>query len=111
MTAYWIARTKFVRPMQMGEYQRLSEMAEKRFPRRTLVRGGAFQIIEGERYFDRFVIHEFPSMAAALGFYNTPEYREATALRLDACDGRAELVLVEGLGHAVVEMPFKQGQW
>jgi uncharacterized protein (DUF1330 family) len=41
------------------------------------------------------VIVEFPDMAAARGFYDSPEYRAILPLRLAASRGR--LYLVEGV--------------
>jgi uncharacterized protein (DUF1330 family) len=97
MTAYWIGRTTILDPSLMGEYSRLGALAAQKHPHRTLVRGGQYRIFEGEKYFERFVIHEFPSMEAAAEFYNSPEYQQAVPLRMKAAAGRCDLVVVEGL--------------
>lgn len=100
MPAYWIGRTKIIDPALAVQYARLGERMEsvrKEHPYRTLVRGGAFGVIEGEQYFDRFVVHEFPSIEAAAAFYESPFAQEAAALRARASGGRSDLVVVEGV--------------
>ncbi|HEY3653655.1 MAG TPA: DUF1330 domain-containing protein [Steroidobacteraceae bacterium] len=64
-------------------------------PHETLARSGNFQVLEGSQYFDRYFLHKFPSMEAALTFYYSPEYQEAAAIRRAPCDG-CELVIMEG---------------
>lgn len=97
MTVYWIGRTKIIDPTPMAEYNRLAKLAGDKHPHRTLARGGRSQVIEGETYFDRFVLHEFPSAEAAIAYYNSAEYQEAVALRMKAAAGRCDLVLVEAI--------------
>jgi uncharacterized protein (DUF1330 family) len=44
----------------------------------------------------RIAVIEFPSMAAAKAWYNSPEYQEILPLRLKASNG--SLVFVDGVG-------------
>jgi uncharacterized protein (DUF1330 family) len=97
MVAYWIGRTRIIDPSPMTDYVRLAKLAGEKHPHRTLARGGRSRVLEGETAFDRFVLNEFPSVEAALAFYNSPEYQEAVALRMKASDGRGDLVLLESL--------------
>jgi len=97
MSAYWIGRTKIIDPSPMAEYIRLARIAGEKHPHKTLVRSGGFQILEGETYFDRFVVHEFPSVEEAIAYYNSPEYQEAVVLRMKAAGNRCDLVVVEGV--------------
>jgi uncharacterized protein (DUF1330 family) len=97
MSVYWIGRTKIVDPSPLGEYRRLANLAREKHPHTTLAQGGQFQIVEGETYFDRFVIHQFSSFDAALSYYNSAEYQQAVLLRQKASAGRGDLVLVEGV--------------
>jgi uncharacterized protein (DUF1330 family) len=55
---------------------------------RFLVRGGEIQILEGEAFEGRLIIVEFPSVAAANRFYNSPEYQAAKAIREPASTAR-----------------------
>jgi uncharacterized protein (DUF1330 family) len=61
---------------------------------RFIVRGGEAERLEGEEPAGRNVVIEFPSLAAAKAWYNSPEYQEALKIRLAASFG--ELVIVEG---------------
>jgi uncharacterized protein (DUF1330 family) len=96
MTVYWIARAKVTSQEGQGRYAEIVNRISGTYPHQTLVRAGKLQVLEGTRHFDRYYLHKFPSMEAALAFYNSPEYQEAAAIRRAACDG-CELVLVEGL--------------
>ena len=51
--------------------------------------------MEGDNETRRLVILEFPDMATARTFYNSPEYTAAKAERAGAADG--QFVIVEGL--------------
>jgi uncharacterized protein (DUF1330 family) len=63
------------------------------FGGRFLVRGGTREVVEG-KVRGRTVVIEFPSYAAALDCYRSPDYQAAKRLR----DGRGELdlIVVEG---------------
>lgn len=61
---------------------------------RYLVRGGAFEVLEGDWVPSRLVLIEFPSMAAFRTFYEG-DYQKAKAIR-DECS-TARLVVVEGV--------------
>ena len=59
-------------------------------------RGGAGEGKEGNWAPTRLGVLEFPSMAQARKWYDSPEYAPALALRLKAAN--AKLILVEGAG-------------
>lgn len=59
-----------------------------------LVRGGAFEILDGEAR-SRNVVIEFESVEAAKAYYHSPEYTEARLLRCQASVG--DFVVVEGI--------------
>jgi uncharacterized protein (DUF1330 family) len=61
---------------------------------RYLVRGGAFQTLEGEVSFSRLVVVEFPSVEATRAFYDDPDYRRIIHHRTDNAVGT--LVIAEG---------------
>ena len=60
-----------------------------------IVRGGAFEIVEGDWDAHRIVVLEFPDMAAAKRFWNSDEYKQILPLRLDNADSR--VLFVEGV--------------
>jgi uncharacterized protein (DUF1330 family) len=61
---------------------------------RYLVRGGKMEPLEGAATRPRHVIVVFPDMAAARGFWNSPEYLALAAARQPYAS--FDLVLVEG---------------
>ena len=52
-------------------------------------------MLEGDRVPNRTVILEFPDMAAARAWYDSPAYREARAVRDGAAAG--SFIAVEGI--------------
>ncbi|MDA2933626.1 DUF1330 domain-containing protein [Acidobacteria bacterium AH-259-D05] len=60
-----------------------------------VVRGGEFDVIEGDWRPVRLVILQFPSLEQARRWYDSEEYRELKALRLAATHSNG--VIVEGL--------------
>ena len=62
---------------------------------RYLVRGGAVEVLEGERVPRRQVILEFPDMAHLKAFYTSPQYKTLIAIRQGASLGT--LLALEGV--------------
>jgi uncharacterized protein (DUF1330 family) len=62
------------------------------FQGKFCVRGGQYSVIEGEWPYQRTVIIEFPSMAMAEGWYNSPAYQEVLPLRLNSVNCNALLI-------------------
>jgi uncharacterized protein (DUF1330 family) len=60
-----------------------------------IVRGGKFTVVEGSWPMPRLVVIEFPSRAAAEGWYHSPEYQKILPLRLKS--GTGNLVIADGL--------------
>ena len=59
-----------------------------------VVRGGHLTVLEGQWPHQRTVIIEFPSRAAAEGWYTSPAYQKILPLRLKASTGN--FVIVDG---------------
>jgi uncharacterized protein (DUF1330 family) len=91
--AFLIARITVTDPVAYAEYAKGATDAMRQYNGRPLVRGGAFEALEGEAR-PRNVVIEFDSMEQARTYYNSPEYQAAKAKREGACV--AEFVLVEG---------------
>ena len=60
-----------------------------------VVRGGKATHIEPGWDLHRFVILEFPSVAAAQGWYRSPEYQKILPIRLRST--RSRMAFIEGL--------------
>jgi uncharacterized protein (DUF1330 family) len=95
MPAYLVAEIEVTDPETYAQYRARVPEAIAVHGGRYLVRGGTVEAKEGAPPAGRVVIVEFPDMAAARGFYDSPEYRAILPLRLAASRGR--LYLVEGV--------------
>ena len=90
---YVIGRVTVTDPEAYADYAKAATAAIHHHGGRPLVRGGAFEPLEGEAR-PRNVVIEFDSMEQARTYYHSPEYQAAKAKRDGACV--VELVLVEG---------------
>jgi uncharacterized protein (DUF1330 family) len=90
---YWIGHVDVTDPEGYKAYMTADMAPFGKFGARVLVRGGAREVVEG-MVRSRTVVLEFPSFAAALECYRSPDYQAAKRLR----DGNAEfdLIAVEG---------------
>jgi len=61
---------------------------------RYIIRGAKPDHVEGKLPLKRLVVLEFPSVAAARAFYDSPEYAPVKKLRLDSA--RSDIAIVEG---------------
>lgn len=95
MVAYVIAEVEVTDPVRYEDYKRLAPAAIAAFGGKYIVRGGAMELLEGDRQPGRTVILEFPSLDHARRFYNSEQYGEAKRARAGAA--RLNLLLVEGL--------------
>ena len=96
MTAYVVVDVASTDETRAARYRELSGPSIERHGGRFLVRGGPFDVLEGDWVPTRLVIAEFPSVAAAHEWYESEDYREARAVREGA--GAWRMVVVEGLG-------------
>lgn len=79
----------------MEEYRRQVSATIARHGGRYLVRGGPFEVLEGDWTPGRVVVLEFPTLADARRWYDSEDYRGPKALRQRSA--RTRLVLVEGV--------------
>lgn len=97
--AYVIAEIQVTNPENYADYRALSSAAVAQYGGTWLVRGGARTQLEGaDPQHDsgwRTVVLEFPSMAAARAWYDSPEYTRAREIRQANSIGR--LCMVEGV--------------
>lgn len=94
MPAYLVIKAKVTDPARFAPYAAQAAALLERFGGQYLVRGGSQQRLEGEDDGMRVVVSRFPDRAAALAFWNSPEYTECKAIR--AATGVFEVSLVEG---------------
>ena len=96
MAAYVIADTEIVDPVLGARYRDLAQKSIALYGGRYIVRGGNVEAVEGDWQPKLFVVVEFPSMARARQWYESPEYAAALELRGKAL--RRRLIFVEGVG-------------
>lgn len=94
MTAYVINDMVVTDPVLFEEYKKLSPPTVAQYGGRFLARGGAVEALEGDWSPRRLVILEFPSLAQARAWADSPEYAPARRLRQMA--SKSNLVIVEG---------------
>lgn len=91
--AYLVVDARSSDPERMAEYRRLAQIAVEQHGGRYLVRGAPYETLEGTWQPQRLVVLEFPSMDAARGFYDSPEYLAAREARAGVSD--FDMVLAE----------------
>jgi uncharacterized protein (DUF1330 family) len=95
-TSYVIVDIDITDPDRYAQYRELAAAAVEAAGGRYLVRGGATDVLEGDRTPSRLVLLEFPSMEAARAWYDSPAYVDARAVREGAAHG--SFIAVEGTG-------------
>jgi uncharacterized protein (DUF1330 family) len=94
MPGYLIANIEVHDPEIFAKYRDQVAPLIAKFGGRYLVRGGELRQVEGDTPFKRVVVLEFPSLAEARRFYDSPEYVPVLKLRTDSCT--SDVALVEG---------------
>ena len=94
MVAYVLVDVDVTDADRYDDYRALAAASVEQHGGRYLVRGGASEVLEGERQPHRLVVLEFPDADAARGWYHSVEYGEAKARRAGAATG--SFILVEG---------------
>ena len=92
--AYLIAEVDVQDPAAYERYKQLVPGAIAAYGGKFIVRGGKVDAREGGWNPKRVVLVEFPSLAQAQKWYDSPEYAPLIKLRQKASKGR--LIIVEG---------------
>ena len=90
---YWIVRVSVRNAANYPDYLAAAKPAFDAHGARFLVRGGAFEVKEGQAR-DRNVVVEFPDVATARACYNSDAYQAARRIRVANAD--ADFLIVEG---------------
>jgi uncharacterized protein (DUF1330 family) len=94
MPAYLLVDVDVHDPERYEEYRAQAPATIHAYGGRYLARGGAAELLEGDRTPHRVVVLEFPSVERARAWYESEAYRDAKALRQRTSKG--SLLLVEG---------------
>jgi len=93
--SYWVATYQTI-----GDLEKLKKYAEvvtpviKSFGGQALVRGGKYQVLEGDNFI-RTVIWEFPSYQKAMECHESKEYQEGWSIAKESV--KRNLLIVEGV--------------
>jgi uncharacterized protein (DUF1330 family) len=93
--AYVIVDMDITDHERYAAYRQLAAPAVAAGGGRFLARGGVTEVFEGDREPHRTIILEFPDMAAARAWYDSPAYREARNVRDGAAIG--SFIAVQGV--------------
>lgn len=91
--AYWIMRVSVRDELRYAEYLAAAAPAFQKFGARFIVRGGAFETMEGNG--ERNVVVEFWDRSTAFACYESPEYRSAKAIRQKYAD--TDFIIIDGV--------------
>ena len=91
--AYWIVRVSVRDADRYPDYLTAARPAFEKFGARFIVRGGAFEKMEGSAR-DRNVVVEFADRNTALACYRSAEYQAAKAVRQKYAD--ADFIIIDG---------------
>jgi len=94
MSAYIVVDVTVSDPAHYETYKSLAQDAIAQYGGRYLVRGGETVVLEGEWAPKRVVLLEFPDLATARRFYDSPEYQAAKRAR----EGVAQMSMVAAAG-------------
>ena len=95
MSAYVLVDMDVTDPERYEDYKARAGPSVEQYGGTYIVRGGEWEVLEGERVPNRVVVLEFPDAEAARRWYTSSEYSAARAVRAGAATG--SLILVEGV--------------
>ena len=90
---YWIVRVSVRNAANYPDYLAAAKPAFEAHGAKFLVRGGVFEVKEGQAR-DRNVVVEFPSVDVAKACYASEAYQAARRIRIANAD--ADFLIVEG---------------
>lgn len=95
MAAYLLVDLDVKNPAALDSYRREVPATVAKYGGRFIVRGGAFEVLEGNWQPKRLVVLEFPSTEALQRWYRSDDYKPLMAQRQAHSTGN--LVAVEGV--------------
>jgi uncharacterized protein (DUF1330 family) len=93
--AYWVVRVSVRDHARYPEYLAAARPAFEKFGANFVVRGGAYEVMEGNAR-DRNVVVEFADRDTAKACYDSAEYSAAKLIRQKYAD--ADFIIIDGAG-------------
>lgn len=97
MAAYVLVEVEVTDPATYEEYKQLTPASLVAYGGKFIVRGGAYETLEGDWKPNRMVVLEFPSVEQAKAWWNSPEYSKAKAIRQRAAN--TKMIVLEGFAE------------
>jgi len=97
MPAFVIVEIEVRDPKAYEAYRSLVPASLDAYGGRFIARGGATERLEGDWSPERIVLLEFPSLERARQWWDSPEYRDAKAIRMRAAQTR--MIVTEGVAE------------
>jgi len=94
MPAYIVVQVEVEDPVRYEDYKGMVPPSLAAYGGRFVVRGGKVETLEGDWSPKRFVMVEFPSVEKAKAWWDSPEYKDAKALR--QATAKTQMIVVEG---------------
>jgi uncharacterized protein (DUF1330 family) len=95
MPAYIVVEVAVEDSVRYEDYKKMVPPSLTPYGGRFLVRGGQVETLEGDWSPKRLVILEFPSVEKAKAWWDSPEYKDAKALR--QATAKTQMIVAEGL--------------
>lgn len=95
MPAFVIVEIEVRDPKAYETYRSLVPASLDAYGGKFIARGGATESLEGDWAPERIVVLEFPSLERARQWWDSPEYRNAKAIRMRAAQTR--MIVTDGL--------------
>ena len=93
--AYWIVRVSVRDQARYPDYLAAAQPAFEKYGANFVVRGGAYEVVEGNAR-DRNVVVEFRDRSTAKACYDSPQYRAARLIRQKYAS--ADFIIIDGAG-------------
>jgi len=95
MAAYVIVEMTVTDPVRIEDYRKLAGASVAAYGGKFPVRGGKFEVLDGDWKPQRIVVIEFPGIERAKEWHDSQQYRAACEIRNRAASTR--MLLVEGI--------------
>ena len=97
LKGYWIVRVSVRDQERYPQYLAAAQGAFAKYGAKFIVRGGAYETMEGSAR-ERNVVVDFKDRATAIACYRSPEYQAARSLRQKYTD--SDFIIIEGAATA-----------
>ena len=95
MACYVVADVNITNPEQIAEFIEVTPATVRQYGGKYLIRGGSFEVAQGDWTPSRLVEIEFAGMDQAWAWFDSPEFERPR--QIQARSGNSNFVFVEGV--------------